>query len=411
MKLFDCWPHVRLGDVCLKIGSGSTPRGGDSVYQESGTALIRSQNVYNGVFTFDGIARLSDHDADRLSSVTIEQNDVLLNITGDSVARCCQVPQEALPARVNQHVAIIRPNSDRVNPRFLCYYLISPLMQSYLLSIAGNGGTRKALTKGMLEDFQIPCPSLEVQGRIIDLVGSYDDLIENNRRRMELLEASARHLYEEWFVRLRFPGHEHTRIVNGVPEGWEILPLESVAEFRLGKMLDQVKNKGEARPYLANVNVRWGQIELTDLREMRFEEHEMDAFGLKYGDIVMCEGGEPGRCAIWKDQLPGMMIQKAIHRIRARAGVDYSYLYYCLRHLGLSGQLATLFTGATIKHLPREKLAKVSVMVPTARLADLFKEQVHPIERQIALLQSSSRKASEARDLLLPRLMSGEVAV
>jgi type I restriction enzyme, S subunit len=192
---------------------------------------------------------------------------------------------------------------------------------------------------------------------------------------------------------------------------WQTRALEKVAEFRLGKMLDAKKNRGDYMPYLANVNVRWGDFDLTDLREMRFEEHEMDAFGLKYGDIVMCEGGEPGRCAIWKDQLPGMMIQKAIHRIRARAAVDYAYLYYCLRHLGLSGQLATLFTGATIKHLPREKLAKVSVKVPNARLADLFKEQIHPMERQIALLQSSSRKASEARDLLLPRLMSGEVAV
>ncbi len=274
-----------------------------------------------------------------------------------------------------------------------------------------SGSAIPSTSRSDFDAIVVQVPEKSVQQRITQILSAYDDLIENNRRRMELLEASARHLYEEWFIRLCFPGHEHTKIVNGVPEGWEISPLEDVAEFRLGKMLDQIKNKGEERPYLANVNVRWGQIDLNDLREMRFEEHEMDAFGLKYGDIVMCEGGEPGRCAIWKDQLPGMMIQKAIHRIRARAGVDYAYLYYCLRHLGLSGQLATLFTGATIKHLPREKLAKVSVMIPNTGLAELFKEQVHPIERQIALLQSSSRKASEARDLLLPRLMSGEVAI
>jgi type I restriction enzyme S subunit len=288
---------------------------------------------------------------------------------------------------------------------------LTPQWRSVAGSAVINGATVDRISLNLVRDLPLLVPSLVTQRRVIDILAAYDDLIENNRRRMELLEASARHLYEEWFVRLRFPGHEHTKIVNGVPEGWEISPLEEVAEFRLGKMLDQIKNKGEARPYLANVNVRWGQIDLTDLREMRFEEHEMDAFGLKYGDIIMCEGGEPGRCAIWKDQLPGMMIQKAIHRIRARPGVDYAYLYYCLRHLGLSGQLATLFTGATIKHLPREKLAKVSVMVPSVGLAELFKEQVHPIERQIALLQSSTRKASEARDLLLPRLMSGEVAV
>ena len=99
------------------------------------------------------------------------------------------------------------------------------------------------------------------------------------------------------------------------------------------KMLDQKENKGELMPYLANVNVRWCD-RLDNLREMRFEDNELDTVGLKYGDIVMCEGGEPGRCALWKEQLPRMMIQKAIHRIRAHPEVSYLFLYYCLRHKG-----------------------------------------------------------------------------
>jgi len=164
-------------------------------------------------------------------------------------------------------------------------------------------------------------------------------------------------------------------------------------------------------PYLANLNVRWGGFDLHDLREMRFEHDELDSFGLKYGDIVMCEGGEPGRCAIWKVQMPGMMIQKAIHRIRSRKDVHHVYLYHSLRHQGQSGYLATLFTGATIKHLPREKLAKVTVEIPPARLMDLFLDQTGPIENQLKLLESANRRASEARDLLLPRLMSGEIPV
>jgi len=192
---------------------------------------------------------------------------------------------------------------------------------------------------------------------------------------------------------------------------WPRKQLESVAVFRLGKMLDEKKNRGDLRPYLANVNVRWGEFELNDLREMRFEDHELETFGLKYGDIVMCEGGEPGRCAIWKEQVPGMMIQKAIHRIRACDNMPHIYLYYSLRHQGQSGHLATLFTGATIKHLPREKLEKVTVVIPPAPLMDLFIEQVGPVESQLKVLEAINRRASETRDLLLPRLMSGEVAV
>ena len=115
---------------------------------------------------------------------------------------------------------------------------------------------------------------------------------------------------------------------------WARRPLGEVTDLCLGKMLDQNKNRGEPFPYLANVNVRWGAFELDDLRVMRFEPKEMDRYGLKFGDIVMCEGGEPGRCAIWKDQVPGMMIQKAIHRIRPKEFLDYRFLFYSLLHLG-----------------------------------------------------------------------------
>ena len=107
---------------------------------------------------------------------------------------------------------------------------------------------------------------------------------------------------------------------------WEKKRLAEVADFCLGKMLDEKKNRGEALPYLANINVRWGTFDLENLRQMRFEPNEMDRYGLKSGDIVMCEGGEPGRCAIWKEAVPGMMIQKALHRIRPHDCIDYRFL-------------------------------------------------------------------------------------
>ena len=145
---------------------------------------------------------------------------------------------------------------------------------------------------------------------------------------------------------------------------WETKKLSEIADMCLGKMLDQKKNKGEYYPYLANLNVRWGAIELEDLREMRFEKKEFERFGLKYGDIVMCEGGEPGRCAIWKNQAPSMMIQKALHRIRAKENIDSLFLFYALLNKGLQGHFDGYFTGAAIKHLTGESLAKVEVKLP-----------------------------------------------
>jgi len=180
---------------------------------------------------------------------------------------------------------------------------------------------------------------------------------------------------------------------------WSVKPLADVADFRLGKMLDEKKNRGDLLPYLANVNVRWGEFELDGLREMRFEHDEMDQYGLRYGDIVMCEGGEPGRCALWKDQVPGMMIQKALHRIRPHEYLHSSFLYYSFLHLGRRGAFAPLFTGATIKHLPREKLAKVEIAFPSLdaqrSIADslsAYDDLIENNRRRMTLLEEAARQ-------------------
>lgn len=179
---------------------------------------------------------------------------------------------------------------------------------------------------------------------------------------------------------------------------WPRKPLGEVADLCLGKMLDQNKNKGDLLPYLANVNVRWGEFSLDGLRTMRFELKEKERYGLKFGDIVMCEGGEPGRCAIWKDQVPGMMIQKALHRIRPSAALDHRFVYYNLRSIGQSRGFDQFFTGATIKHLPLEKLAKVEVTIPPlpvqrriAGILSAYDELIENSQRRIRLLEDMAR--------------------
>jgi len=180
---------------------------------------------------------------------------------------------------------------------------------------------------------------------------------------------------------------------------WTSKPLAEVADFCLGKMLDDKKNRGEPLPYLANINVRWGECDLGNLREMRFEHDEMERYGLKYGDIIMCEGGEPGRCAIWKEVVPGMMIQKALHRIRPLDCLDYRFLFYSFLHIGRTGRFVPLFTGATIKHLPREKLAKLEIAFPRLdvqqRIADIlsaYDDLVDNNRRRMALLEEAARQ-------------------
>ncbi|GAB6096952.1 hypothetical protein JCM14469_32050 [Desulfatiferula olefinivorans] len=146
---------------------------------------------------------------------------------------------------------------------------------------------------------------------------------------------------------------------------WQTKKLGEISEMCLGKMLDEKKNKGEFQPYLANINVRWGGFDLSSLNEMRFEGSEQERYGLKPGDLVICEGGEPGRCAIWKGQVPGMKIQKALHRVRINSGYSNEFVYYRLLLSGKNGELAKHFIGSTIKHLTGIGLKQVEFSFPS----------------------------------------------
>lgn len=170
---------------------------------------------------------------------------------------------------------------------------------------------------------------------------------------------------------------------------WVKSRLGDVAELSLGKMLDEQKNRGELLPYLANINVRWGEFDLENLREMRFAHDEMERFGLKRGDIVMCEGGEPGRCAIWQEAVPGMMIQKALHRIRPRQSLDHRYLFYFFLHTGRTGGFTPLFTGATIKHLPKQSLSELKIKYPPLGMQ---KRIVGTLSAYDALIENNCRR-------------------
>lgn len=158
------WNNKQLKDVTTKMGSGATPRGGNQSYKSEGISLIRSLNVHNGIFKDKDLAHIDETQAAELNNVIVEENDVLLNITGASVARCCIVPSDILPARVNQHVSILRPNTEMLNHVFLCHYLISYNTQIDLLLLSkSKAATREALPKSILEKFMIPLPPLSLQ--------------------------------------------------------------------------------------------------------------------------------------------------------------------------------------------------------------------------------------------------------
>ena len=167
---------------------------------------------------------------------------------------------------------------------------------------------------------------------------------------------------------------------------WPLVRIGDVCDLCLGKMLDQKKNKGKYRKYLGNSNVRWGCFDLSELSEMKFEEDEDERYGIKRGDLIICEGGEPGRCAIWDEQAPDMMIQKALHRVRPKdSSCDIRYLFYWLTMAGRLGSLDPFFTGTTIKHLTGRALADVSFPLPPVFIQREIASTLSTLDARIAV--------------------------
>jgi type I restriction enzyme S subunit len=405
------WPRVHLGSHCSKIGSGSTPRGGEQVYQPQGTAFLRSQNIYNGLFQPQGLAFLAESEAEGLAGVTVRSADVLLNITGDSVARCCIVPDAILPARVSQHVAIIRPDPSAVDARFLMYFLVSPGMQALMLSLAGSGGTRKALTKEMIERFQVPKPPMPVQRRIASILSAYDDLMENNRRRMGLLEEAARQLYREWFVRLRFPGHQRTKTTSGLPPGWHCVSIAEVADCVGGGTPST-----NVPSYWQDGDVTW--VTPTDVTRNKHlvlldSEKQITREGLKNSSaklvpphaILMTSRASVGFFAIASREV---CTNQGFISVVAHQPVSTPYLLFHLSER--AEEIRGMGTGSTYPEVSRGKFRTFQITLPPASLLSAFDQHSSPTLEQIKVLKQQNHHLHYARDLLLPRLMSGEIA-
>ncbi len=186
------YPKKTLKQVTSKIGSGATPRGGENVYIKNGISLIRSQNVHDSRFLFQGLVSIDENAANALNNASVEERDVLINITGASVTRCCLVDSSVLPARVNQHVAILRANQNILLPEYLVIAITSKKIKSFLNDIAGSGSTRQALTKNHLETLALHIPPIKRQYQIVEIISAMDLIIaasENLVRETKLLRS------------------------------------------------------------------------------------------------------------------------------------------------------------------------------------------------------------------------------
>ena len=402
------WPFIRLGDVLTFNGSGATPRGGKDSYLKSGIPLVRSMNVHDLRFDTNDLAFIDEAQAGLLNRVQISSNDVLLNITGASVARCCLATDSVVGGRVNQHVMILRVDPRSCDAGWLVHALAGPY-KNQLLSIAGSGATREALTKSDLERFAVSLPPIEIQRHSADLLGTYACLIENNRRRIEILEEMARLLYREWFVHFRFPGHEDVELVDSdlgpIPEGWAVgqfqdLVSESKKTVAAGEIPEGSPLVGlEHLPRRSTTLHEWNLASEVGSRRKTFLE----------GDILFGKI-RPYFHKVADAPVAGFSSTDAIV-FRPTAEIRRN------RALAIASsdefiEVATLTSNGT--KMPRantEILMAYGIPHPTDDIERAFNETLGPMDSLRKVLAEQNRNLREARDLLLPRLVSGELDV
>ncbi len=401
------WKKYKLGEICTKIGSGATPKGGKEAYLGGATSLIRSQNVLDFAFSWEGLAYINDEQATKLNGVEVKKNDVLLNITGDSVARVCIVPDSALPARVNQHVSIVRGNKSKVLNEYILYFL--QFKKQHLLSLAQGGATRNALTKGMIEDFTIPLPQLEEQNRIVSILSSLDSKIENNRRINTNLEQQAQALFKSWFVDFE-PFKDGVFVeseLGRIPKGWRVESLSSIADYINGLAMQKYRPKDseEGLPVLKIKELGQGSTDCNS--ELCSPSLIGEKFIINDGDIIFSWSGTlmvkvwcGGKCGL--NQHLFVVVPK-----------DYPKWFVFLWtkfHLDNFIRIAK-DKAVTMGHIKRGELDKAKVVIPNEEHLKKIDGLMTPILIQIINNEQESRRLSTLRDTLLPRLMSGELHV
>jgi type I restriction enzyme S subunit len=284
--------------------------------------------------------------------------------------------------------------------RYIFHYLKSNLFQSEKDKLC-SGATQKAINNGKFSELEIPLPPLAVQQKIAAILDKADELQQYNKQLIEKYEALTQSLFLDMFG-------DPVKNERG-------FPLKMLKEFggsRLGKMLDAKKIIGNnLKSYLRNSNVQWHRFQLDDLLQMDFNENDKVEFSLKFGDVLMCEGGEIGRCAIWKNEIEDCYFQKAIHRIRLNNKyILTEYFVYMFKNLSDNGGLDQFKSAATISHLTGEKLKKMRMPIPPIELQDQFTERVQAIELQKQQAQEALEKSEQLFQGLLQQAFKGELS-
>lgn len=396
------WPAVPIEDLCARVTSGGTPSRSNPAYYDGGTIPWIKTGELRGWYVDDIAERITPAAVRESSAKVFPPETVLLAMYGDGKTMG-SVGLIRIPAATNQACCAMLADPQKCDPKFLMYSLV--YFKPAILKLAISGAQRNLNGKS-IKQFAIGAPPVEVQQRIASILSAYDDLIENNTRRIAILEEMARRIYEEWFVRFRFPGHESVRMVESelglVPEGWSVQGLYDVADLTYGFPFKSslFKEGGEGL----------GVIRIRDIRDDYTATRTIEDVDLKYrvadGDILVGMDGafHMGR---WVGGVA--WLNQRVVRFRPKGGIPRSWLFWVTEEP--IKILEATIVGTTVAHLSARDLKEMRVLVPSNAVLEAAGSVLEPMSDLELTLKKKNAVLRVTRDLLLPKLISGELDV
>lgn len=401
------WEVKKLSDCCVSIADGDHQAPPKS---DSGVPFVTISNINtSNQFDFTDTMFVRQEYYDRLDSKRkAQKGDVLYSVVGTFGIPVYM--KETVPFVFQRHIAILRPN-DTILPQFLYYTMLS--RDFYMMAdAAALGAAQRTISLTALRNMKISVPPMDVQEKIVGVLSAYDNLIENNQKQIKLLEEAAQRLYKEWFIDLRFPGHETTPIVDGVPEGWRKMYMDDICDS-IGGGTPSTKNE----EYYRNGQIKWvtptditrkSGLILLDTEKKITEEglHNSSAKMVPPYSILMTSRASVGFFGLCEYEV--CTNQGFISCIPHEENVRFYLLYNLMNRVD---EIRAKASGSTFLEISKKNFKGLKITIPPACLLDAFCKIVHPLIRQMEALTKSIAKLQEARDRLLPKLMSGEIEV
>lgn len=396
------WEKVKLGDISANIQTG--PFGSQLHqydYSETGTPVVMPKDLIDGKISEQSIARVSQDHVQRLNRHIIQTGDILYSRRGD-VGRCAFATEHEKGWLCGTGCLRVTTDVTIADSKFVFYQLQQPEVVGWVEKHA-VGATMLNLNTTILSNIPLLLPPIETQRQIADILSAYDDLIENHRKQIKLLEEAAQRLYKEWFVDLRFPGHEHTKIVDGVPEGWSMGILDDIVK-ETGESTKK-ENKQEYAYYLPIDCLPQKSIGYIDTNDIKLAKSSLVSFDK--GDIIF-GAMRPyfHKVVVARDK---GITRSTCFVLNSRSASMWGYVAMLLFNTVTVEYATQISVGTTMPYVRWKDMKLMPSLIPNKQIAISFDNLVKPMIEKVGLLANQIRALAQARDCLLPKLMSGEV--